>query len=339
MRQARDASLHAPAQAARISLALLLASALALGGCGGAGQVGSASTTEAAAETASAGQQNAESATSASAFVPRADARVSYLGPEGTYTQEACERFFGGEGTYLSEATVADAVDTLVQGASDYAVIPQENTIGGPVTDYVDVLLGTESVSVVGEVELPITQNLLVLPNADLADIKQVYSHKQGIAQGKDWLEENLPDAKVTEVSSTAEGARMVADLGDRSCAAIASAGCADVYGLKLLAAGIQQNDSNKTRFYVLSKDEAAKGPSDRMAFVATGTASALPALLSVVADQGLEVIAVHDRPEKTELGRYRFLIECASGDQADFDEISKVDGFAYRFLGCFPVL
>ena len=93
------------------------------------------------------------------------DATVSYLGPEGTYTQEACERFFGGKGEYIPYKTVADAVEALVIGKTEFAVIPQENTIGGAVTDYLDVLIATEEVTVAGEVELPISQNLLVIPD------------------------------------------------------------------------------------------------------------------------------------------------------------------------------
>ena len=170
-----------------------------------------------------------------------------------------------------------------MNNSSDYAVIPQENTIGGAVTDYVDTLIALSGVSVAGEVELPINQNLLTMPDAFLDDIKVVYSHKQGIAQGREWLEKNLPDAQVIEVSSTAEGAKMVSQQKDKGCAAIASAGCADVYGLKIMAANIQNNDNNKTRFYVLSKDKPGTAANDRFAFVAKGDASLLPKLMSQI--------------------------------------------------------
>ncbi|SKB69923.1 Prephenate dehydratase [Lachnospiraceae bacterium] len=127
------------------------------------------------------------------------DAKVSFLGPEGTYTQEACEQFFAEEGKYLPYETVGDAVKALVNGDTDYAVIPQENTIGGAVIDYVDTLIGETSVYVTGEVELPINQNLLVLPGTDVSEIKTVYSHKQGIAQGKEWLQKNVPQYDVVD--------------------------------------------------------------------------------------------------------------------------------------------
>ena len=271
------------------------------------------------------------------AQVSYASAVVSYLGPEGTYTQEACGRFFGNEGDYRPYATVNDAVDALVAGESDYAVIPQENTIGGAVIDYVDTLLAQTAVSVVGEVELPINQNLLALPGAGIEDVKTVYSHKQGIAQGRAWLTEYLPDAEIIEVSSTAEGAKTVAESGDRSCAAIASAACAEVYGLNILAAGIQNNSSNKTRFYVLSTDAPATAPSDRLAFVATGAAEGLPALMSQIEKQKLTLVALHDRPQKTELGQYRYLIECA-GSYEGYQKLTGKCPLDFRYLGSFPL-
>lgn len=265
-------------------------------------------------------------------------ARVSYLGPEGTYTQEACGIFFGKQASCLPYETVNAAVQALVDGETDYAVIPQENTIGGAVTDYLDILIARTEVSVVGEVELPISQNLLALPGTPLGEIKTVYSHKQGIAQGKDWLAANLPDAQVIEVSSTAEGARMVSQEQDASCAAIASAGCADVYGLTILAAGIQNNDNNKTRFYVLSTAKPATADAERLAFIAAGDAGQLPGLMAKVKARGMTLIAIHDRPLKTELGQYSYLIECAGGRYKNYEKLTRNSGFEFRFLGCFDV-
>lgn len=311
-------------------IAVLLAGVLTLGGCAGA--------PESAAPEATSSAPASTEASIASSTTSYADAQVSYLGPEGTYTEEAVQQFFGGEGTYVPSETVPDAVKALVGGDTNYAVVPQENTIGGPVTDYVDAVLDEETLSVVGEVELTINQNLLVLPQTKLEDIKTVYSHKQGIAQGKAWLEQNLPNAEVIEVSSTAEGARKVAEEGDATHAAIASAGCADVYGLEILAQSIQQNDSNKTRFYVLSREEPQQAASDRIAFVAAGPASALPDLMAAMAKQGLTVVAVHDRPQKTELGQYRYLVECSGAKDGAYDEVSKTEGFEFRLLGNFPV-
>ena len=263
---------------------------------------------------------------------------VSYLGPQGTYTEEACKVFFEGRGTYEPYETVDDAVQALVDKKSTYAVIPQENTIGGAVIDYVDTLINQKDVSVVGEVELPISQNLLVLPGTELGDIKTVYSHKQGIAQGKAWLEKNLPDAEVIEVSSTAEGAKKVSEENDASHAAIASIGCVDVYGLEALAEGIQENDKNVTRFYVLSIEEPKEAEADRLTFIATGSADDLPSLMTDIQGHDIKLVTVHDRPEKTELGKYNYVVECKDSSYKDYLDISENEKFEFRYLGSFYV-
>lgn len=265
-------------------------------------------------------------------------ATVSYLGPEGTYTQEACGVFFDKKGTYIPYKTVAEAVEALVKGESEYAVIPQENTIGGAVLDYVDIVIGQKDISVVGEVELPINQNLLALPGTEPGEIKKVYSHKQGIAQGKDWLKVNLPDAEIIEVSSTAEGAKLVSEEGDTSNAAIASAACAEVYGLEVLAESIQNNDSNKTRFYVLSMDAPSREKNDRMAFVASGKAEDLPGLMADIEESGMKLATIHDRPRKTELGEYHYIIECSDAGYEDYEKLAEKIPFEFRFLGGYPL-
>lgn len=314
-----------------VSLFSLLILSISMSAC--SGNAGKVPESTAAAETAAVSENTADA--EAASF---ADVKISYLGPEGTYTQEACETFFDEQGSCLPYETVNDAVTALVNGESDYAVIPQENTIGGAVTDYVDTLIAQTAVSVAGEVELPINQNLLVLPGTDLNEIKTVYSHKQGIAQGKEWLAENLPDAEVIEVSSTAEGARMVSEGKDPSCAAIAAAGCADVYSLEILAANIQNNDRNKTRFYVLSMEEPSTTTDDRLAFIATGDAEELPALMADMENLEMTLVTIHDRPLKTELGEYYYLIECENSSYTSYCKLAEQSGFELRFLGCFEV-
>ena len=164
------------------------------------------------------------------------DAVVSFLGPAGTYTEQAAERLFPQGAVFQPRETVADAVSDVLEKSADFAVIPQENTIGGPVYDYLDELLTHQELYVVGEVELPIRQALVAPEGTSLETIQTVYSHKQGIAQGKDWLQMNLPDAQVIEVSSTAEGARLASQCTDGTIAAIASTQAAKVYGLQVLA-------------------------------------------------------------------------------------------------------
>ena len=267
------------------------------------------------------------------------DAVVSYLGPAGTYTEQAAEQLFPQGAIFEPKKTVADAVSDVLSDSADFAVIPQENTIGGPVYDYLDELLAHEELFVVGEVELPIRQALLAHEGTALGTIQTVYSHKQGIAQGKDWLQTNLPNAQVVEVSSTAEGARLAAECTDGTAAAIASTQAAKVYGLEVLAESIQGNDDNVTRFYLVSDEYIAAQAPDRMTLSATGSAEALPDLLKAMDAQGLRLISLHDRPAKTTLGQYVYLVECSGGGQKAYEQLVKKCGtLTLRCLGCYQI-
>ena len=183
--------------------------------------------------------------------------RVSYLGPEGTYTEEAAQFWFPAEAALNPRETVNDAIADVLDGDADYAVIPQENTVGGAVVNYVDALIAAEDAFVAGEVVLPISQTLMGLPGATLADIKTVCSHAQGLTQSAAWRSEHLPDAEAVEMASTAAAASYVAETGDATIAAVAAPGAAALYGLEVLAENVQITDANKTRFYVLSRQMA----------------------------------------------------------------------------------
>ncbi len=316
-------------------VAALLTGALVLAGCTGVSTATQdvQASGEQKSEEAAPQQQNEQQQSDWS------QARVSYLGPEGTYTQEACGVFFGNQGTYVPQKDVATSVQELLDGNADYAVIPQENTIGGPIAEYLDEVVSHENVSIAGEVELPISQNLLAKPGTDLSGIQTVYSHKQGIAQGKEWLAQNVPSAEVVEVSSTAEGARMAAEAEGNDCAAIGSAAAAEVYGLEVVADNIQMSDTNKTRFYVLCTSEPTKETADRMAFLASGSADDLAELLTSVESHDLTIVTVHDRPRKTELGSYTYLVECAGGGYDEFEALEQENtAFVFRYLGSFAV-
>ena len=196
--------------------------------------------------------------------------RVSYLGPAGTYTEEAA-RFFFRDGAALNpKETVDDAISDVLSGEADCAVIPQENTVGGAVVNYVDALIGAEDTFVVGEVVLPISQTLMGVPGAKLEDITAICSHAQGLTQSAQWRANNLPEARTEEMASTAAAAKYVADTGDKSIAAVAAPGAAALYGLDVLAENVQITDANKTRFYVLSKQRLEGEGLHRAVFVAT---------------------------------------------------------------------
>ena len=285
--------------------------------------------------TGSAGTEKS-SDTTAPAQIPD-HARVSYLGPEGTYTEEAAQFFFPGTASFFPKATVPDAIADVVAGNADFAVIPQENTLGGAVTNYVDALIAEENVFVVGEVILPISQTLMGVPGASIEDIRVICSHAQGLAQSSEWRKEHLPDADTQEMASTAAAASYVAETGDRKIAAVAAPGAAELYGLTVLAENVQITDANKTRFYILSATPPEEGSQTHMVFVASCEANRIDDIIVEIHNAGLELVTIHDRPEGSRLGTYHYIVEVENRNGVTDKQIEIIKAIPeIRVLGCF---
>ena len=266
-----------------------------------------------------------------------AEARVSYLGPAGTYTEEAAQFWFPAEAALNPRDTVNDAIADVLAGEADFAVIPQENTVGGAVVNYVDALIAAEDAFVVGEVVLPISQTLMGVPGAKLEDIATVCSHAQGLAQSAQWRSEHLPEAEAVEMASTAAAASYVAETGDPTVAAVAAPGAASLYGLEVLATDVQITGANKTRFYVLALTPLEAEGLTRAVFVATCDASEIDDIIVRLHDVGLELVALHDRPEGSRLGRYHYVIEAENPSGVTPEQVEAARALpGVRFAGCF---
>jgi prephenate dehydratase/chorismate mutase/prephenate dehydratase len=266
--------------------------------------------------------------------------RVSYLGPAGTYTEEAAQFWFQEGEVMTPKETVNDAIADVLSGRADYAVIPQENTVGGAVVNYVDALISADDAFVVGEVILPISQTLMGVPGATLANIQTVCSHAQGLTQSARWRSENLPNARAEEMTSTAAAASYVAETGDKTIAAIAAPGAAALYGLEILAENVQITDANKTRFYVLSRQGLEDEGLTRAVFVATCEANQIDDIIIGLHDAGLELVTLHDRPEGRMLGAYHYLIEVENTEgitRTQLDAVRDMDNV--RFVGGFDAV
>ena len=266
-------------------------------------------------------------------------ARVSYLGPAGTYTEEAAQFFFPDASEFLPESTVPEAMADVAAGDADYAVIPQENTLGGAVTNYIDALIASEDIFVVGEVILPISQTLMGIPGASIEDIRLVCSHAQGIKQSESWRKEHLPDADTQEMDSTAAAASYVAESGDKTIAAVAAPGAAKLYGLSVLAENVQITDANKTRFYVLSSSRMKEESHKHAVFVAACEANRIDDIIVEIHNTGLEFVTIHDRPEGSRLGSYRYIIELEDEDGITEEELAVIEEIPeLRCLGSFDM-
>ena len=286
------------------------------------------------------GMTNNNSETSSASSQIKENAKVSYLGPEGTYTEEATQYFFQNGATFIPETTVQKAIEAVVSGNADYAVIPQENTLGGAVTNYVDALIAQNNIFVVGEVILPISQTLMGIPGATVDDIRLVCSHAQGIKQSEKWRKEHLPNVQTQEMDSTAAAASYVAETGDKTIAAIAAPGAAKLYGLSVLAKNVQITDANKTRFYVLSTAKLNEEKHTRAAFVATCEASKIDDIIVEIHNAGLELVTIHDRPEGSRLGSYHYIIEVENQNGITEKQIKEIEkNTEIRCLGRFDAI
>jgi prephenate dehydratase len=239
--------------------------------------------------------------------------RIAYLGPPGTFSEEAvgrCDLAAGGEPVPF--ANFVEAYDALLAGRVDAALLPIENSIEGAVSTVLDLLVHRPGARIRRELLLPVTQHLLVRPGTRLEDVRRVLSHPQPFGQCTRFLRERLPGAQLETTSSTAEAARRVA-AGEPEAAAIASRGAAERYGLALLAEGIQDADENVTRFVLLARSDEEPTGADRTSLAFTldrDRPGGLFEVLGEFARRGINLSKIESRPTKRILGHYVFFLD-----------------------------
>lgn len=233
---------------------------------------------------------------------------VAFLGPEGTFTQQATFKHFG----HAIKASSLPAIDEIFRavesGASKYGVVPVENSTEGVITHTLDSFLNS-TLLICGEVVLRIHQNLLTKEPA-LASVKEVFSHQQSLAQCREWLARYLPDAKLTGVSSNGEAARLVAIVPQS--AAISGDVAAELYGLPILERNIEDEPDNTTRFLVIGKQCVGQSDNDKTTLiVSTGNQSgALYRILKPLAQYDISMTKIESRPSRRGMWDYVFFID-----------------------------
>ena len=233
---------------------------------------------------------------------------VAYLGPQGTYSQEAAIRHFGSSIELRSCITIDDVFKQVETGAIGYGVVPVENSTDGAIGRTLDLLLTTPA-KVCGEIMLPVRQCLMSKAK-NRAAIRKIYSHTQSLAQCQHWLARYLPGAEQIAVVSNAEAARLAAR--DAKSAAIASKTAAALYQLNLLAHNIQDEARNTTRFLVLAREEVAPSGCDKTSLILStrNVPGAIHDLLSPLAKNSVSMTRLESRPAKTGLWEYMFYID-----------------------------
>ena len=241
--------------------------------------------------------------------------KVAYLGPQGTFSQEAAVKQFGGSAS-LSPCTSIDEVFRQVEtGTVGYGVVPVENSTEGAIGRTLDLLLSTPA-KVCSEVMLPIRQ-CLMSKSGKLADIRKVVSHTQSLAQCQQWLARSLPRTERAAVVSNAEAARLAAR--DRHAAAIGPRMAAELYGLKLVARNIEDEAKNTTRFLVIAQHDAAPSGKDKSSLILStrNVPGAMHELLTPLAANHVSMTRLESRPSRAGMWEYVFYVDI-EGHQQD---------------------
>ncbi|HTD91197.1 MAG TPA: prephenate dehydratase [Burkholderiales bacterium] len=233
---------------------------------------------------------------------------VAYLGPQGTFSQEAAIRHFGN-GIAMRSCTTIDEVFKHVEIASTgYGVVPVENSTEGAIGRTLDLLLTTPA-RVCGEIMLPV-QQCLMSKTKKLGAIEKVYSHVQSLGQCQRWLARHLPGVAQVAVVSNAEAALLA--TRDAKSAALASRTAAELYKLNLLARNVQDESRNITRFLVLSREDVAPSGRDKTSLILStrNVPGAIQDLLMPLAKNGVSMTRLESRPARTGRWEYVFYLD-----------------------------
>lgn len=234
--------------------------------------------------------------------------KVAFLGPNGTFSQEASSKHFGHAVETVPMGSIKQVFTQVENGLVDYGVVPIENSTEGVISYTLDVFMHSP-LKISGEVSLRIHQNLMTL-NENWQDVKTVYSHQQSLAQCRQWLDANLPDAEQVPVSSNTEAARRA--KADPSSAAIAGELAAEIYGLSIAKKHIEDNANNTTRFLVVGKQDVPPSGEDKTTLMisAKNKSGALYHLLAPLAANGLDMTRIESRPSQNANWEYYFFMD-----------------------------
>ena len=273
-----------------------------------------------------------------------APTRVAYLGPAGTFSELATLGYFGSSIVKVPCASIDEVFRAASAGAADFGVVPVENSTEGVVARSLDLFLHTPLV-VVGETSLAVRHNLLRRQDA-LEGIRAVLAHPQGLAQCHGWLSEHLPQAERRPVTSNAEGARQAAQ--DDTLAAIASERAGSEFGLHVVAPGIQDDPTNRTRFAIVAHpaQQPAPPPSghDRTSLVVSvpNVPGAVHDMLVPLKNHSVSMTRFESRPARSGQWEYYFYIDLEGhADEprvaAALAELRGVCAF-FKLLGAYPI-
>lgn len=238
---------------------------------------------------------------------------IAYLGPPGSYSEEAALVHGKDEAHYLPQTSMPGVIAAVEQGEATTGVLPIENMLEGSVSITLDKLIHDTNLRISGELVIPIRQCLVSRPGLQLADIEVLYGHPQSLGQCRRFIERNLPKAvTVASLSNSAAPSEALAD--SRAAAAISTLRAAELTGATILARDIADNLSNVTRFVVLNSQDAAPTGDDKTSFCfgfdSDDRPGSLVGALQELAREGINMTKLESRPTKVVLGLYIFLVD-----------------------------
>lgn len=266
--------------------------------------------------------------------------KIAFLGPAATFTHQACIQHFGLSGDFVPKKDIADVFDDVEKGRADFGVVPIENTTEGVVSHTLDMFVSSQ-LKISAEVMLEISLALLN-KTGKISDIVKVCSHPNPLAQSRNWIKNNLPNALVFDVSSTAMAAQMAAE--DTAIAAISSPAAANLYDLRIVEQNIQDNANNFTRFLIISKNGVPKKTgSDKtsLVFAIKDAPGALYSMLKPFASRDINLTKIESRPLKTKAWEYVFYVDLDGhiSDEKVKEAIAELDHSCsfLKVLGSYP--
>jgi chorismate mutase / prephenate dehydratase len=269
--------------------------------------------------------------------------KVAFLGPLGTFSHAAVERYFGvgNSSERISVATIDDVFLEVEAGKANYGVVPVENSTEGAVNNTLDCLIDT-SLVIVGEIYLPIEHNLMRKDSLSQTRIRRIVSHKQSLGQCRLWLRTHYPETELCEVSSNAEAARLAAE--DPATAAIAGEMAARYFGLSIVNPRIQDRRNNTTRFLVMSRARQTSPTGNDKTSILVYTENkpgALFRLLEPFDQYQVSLTRIETRPARDDMWSYVFFIDFEGhmDDEPVRQVFQQLAGRAIKIknLGSFP--
>ncbi|RKX76664.1 MAG: phospho-2-dehydro-3-deoxyheptonate aldolase [Spirochaetes bacterium] len=270
---------------------------------------------------------------------------VAFQGESGAYSEMALHRHFqNGDARGLPCSRFEDVFLEVLKGTVDYGIIPIENSLAGSIHENYDLLLQYPDIKIVGEHQIRIVHNLIAKPDAEMKDIRKVYSHPQGLAQCAKFLDSH-PEWKRIPFYDTAGSVAFIAKEGDKHCAAIASIEAARVYKMKVLKEGIETNPRNYTRFFILAREEhpAVKNPNKAsLVFSVADKPGSLFLFLKLLAEKNLNMKKLESRPIPGTPWQYMFYVDVEIPENRDLFfqavENMKKEAGTFRILGMYRV-